>query len=295
MFQKWLGDTYGTGSTIRILLCDYSKAFDLIDHRFLVNKIKQLDIPNSVINWVISFLSCRLRRVKLGLDCFSEWRTVPSGVPQGIKLGPWLFLIMINDLSISDQCSLWKYVDDSTVFETVIKGNQSEAQLAADQINSWSKENKFQLNCDKTKELTITSTRSHQEANFQPIHVEGKPTRTVISAKLRGVTINSKLSWNDHIENLVKKASQKLYFLVQLKRANVSSAYLVAYYRTCIRSTLDYACQVFHNELPNYLRADLERIQKRPMHCIFPNLSYSAALVKASIKSVDERHRYLTL
>ena len=65
MFHKWLGDTDGTGSTIRVLLCDYSKAFDLIDHRLLVNKIKQLDIPNSVINWVISFLTCRLQRVKL--------------------------------------------------------------------------------------------------------------------------------------------------------------------------------------------------------------------------------------
>ena len=218
MLHKWLDDADGTGSTIRILLCDYSKAFDLIDHRLLINKIKQVDIPNSVINWVISFLSCRLQRLKLGLDCFSEWGTVPSGVPEGTKLGLWLFLVMINVLSISDPFSLWKYVDDSTVSETVTKGNQSEAQLAEDQINSWSKENKFQLNCDKTKELTITFTRSHQEANFPSIHVEGKPTRTVTSANLLGVTINSKLSWNDHIENLVKKASQKLYFLVQLNQ-----------------------------------------------------------------------------
>ena len=81
MFHKWLGDTDGTGSTIRVLLCDYSKAFDLIDHRLLVNKIKQLDIPNSVINWVISFLTYRPQRVKLGHDCFSEWGAVPSGVP----------------------------------------------------------------------------------------------------------------------------------------------------------------------------------------------------------------------
>ena len=46
-----------------------------------------------------------------------------------------------------------------------------------------------------------------------------KPISIVTRAKLLGVTINSKLSWNDHIENLVKSASRKLYFLVQLKRA----------------------------------------------------------------------------
>jgi hypothetical protein len=90
---------------------------------------------------------------------------------------------MINDLAISDPFGLWKYVDDSTISETVAKGNQSEAQLAADQIYDWSRENKFQINCDKTKELMITFTRSHREANFPPIYVEGNPIRTVTSAK----------------------------------------------------------------------------------------------------------------
>ena len=145
----------------------------------------------------------------------------------------------------------------------VIKGNPSEVQLAADPIHDWSKANKFQLNCDKTKELAITFTHLHQEANLPPIHAEGNPIRTVTSAKLLGVTINSKLSWNDHLANLVEKASRKLYFLVLLKRAIVSTADMVAYYCTCIRSSLDYACQVFHYALPKYLRADLERIQKR--------------------------------
>ena len=81
MFHKWLGDTDGTGSTIRVLLCDYSKAFDLIDHRLLVNKIKQLDIPNSVINWVISFLTCRLQRVNSfivsGCRAYNDSNAVP--------------------------------------------------------------------------------------------------------------------------------------------------------------------------------------------------------------------------
>ena len=53
--------------------------------------------------------------------------------------------------------------------------------------------------------------------------------------------INSNLTWNDHVEELVKKTCWKLYFLAQLKRALVSHEYLVAYFCACIRSSLDYA------------------------------------------------------
>jgi hypothetical protein len=58
---------------------------------------------------------------------------------------------MINDLSTSHPFDLWKYVDDSTVSETIQKEEQSCAQSVANEVNEWSKENLFQLNCDKNK------------------------------------------------------------------------------------------------------------------------------------------------
>ena len=294
MLHKWYGDTDGTGSTIRVLLCDYRKAFDLIDHSLLVAKLKQLDIPGSVINWIISFLTGRSQRVALGNHCFSEWGRVPSGVPQGTKLGPWLFLIMINDLIVSEPFSIWKYVDDSTVSETVLKGAQSNIQLAADEVNLWSKSNLFQLNCEKTKELVITYGRSKPEDLFPPISIEEEPIGVVTKTYLLGVTINSKLSWDDHITKLVKKATRKIYFLVQLKRARVPPTELVLYYCACIRSSLDYACPAFHHALPKYLRDELERVQKRALACIFPAIHYHDALSRAKIKSIDEHHEELT-
>ncbi len=79
----------------------------------MIEKLCKLDLPHSVTNWVIDFLTDRHQRIKLADGCFSEWGSVPSGVPQGTKLGPWLFIMMINDLVI-DEPHFWKFVDDTT-------------------------------------------------------------------------------------------------------------------------------------------------------------------------------------
>ena len=66
-------ETDGNGTTVRTILLDYRKAFDLIDHSILRDKLCKLDLPRSVINWIIDFLSDRLQRIKLADGCFSEW------------------------------------------------------------------------------------------------------------------------------------------------------------------------------------------------------------------------------
>ena len=251
VLHSWSLGTDGNGATVRTLLLDYRKAFDLIDHSILVRKLRnQCKLPASIINWIIDFLSDRTQRIKFTLECFSEWGPVPAGVPQGTKLGPWLFVLMINDLDTNAQ--QWKYVDDTTMSGVVVKGGVSHVQAIANRVIEWSRENRVQLNADKCKELRISFAK--EQRAFDPVITEGKEVELVTSTKLLGLTIANDLTWNDHVTEITKKASKGLYFLTQLKRAGVPKQDLAMFYVSCVRSVIDYAAPVFFNGLPQYLR-----------------------------------------
>ena len=98
---------------------------------------------------------------------------------------------------------------------------------------------------------------------IHPILVNGNQLEVVRSAKLLGMIITSDLSWNEHINETVKKASKRLYFLVQLKRAKLPRRDLVLFYATCIRSILVYASPVFFLCSAQVVQCELERVQKK--------------------------------
>lgn len=101
------------------MLFDFRKAFDLIDHNILAKKLSTYNIPETIKYWILDFLSNRKQRIKLGNDCQSEWSNVHTGVPQSTKLGLWLFAIMVDDINVPGVGDFWRYVDDSTMSETV--------------------------------------------------------------------------------------------------------------------------------------------------------------------------------
>ena len=189
MLHSWSLGTDGNGATVGTLLLNYRKAIDLIDHSILVRKLRnQCKLPASIINWIIDFLSDRSQRIKFASECFSEWGPVPAGVPQGTKLGPWLFVLMINDLDTNAQ--QWKYVDDTTVSEVVVNDGESHVQaIIANRVIEWSRENRVQLNADKCKELRISFAK--EQTVFDPVIIEGKEVELVTITKLLGLTIAS--------------------------------------------------------------------------------------------------------
>ena len=209
MVHSWTKHTDGTGSTVRVFLFDYRKAFDLIDHALLARKLLALDMPVGVSFWIIDFLTDRTQRVKLVEDCLSEWRKVRAGVPQGTKLGPWLFILMIDDINTSNT-ELWKYVDDTTIAECVDKKEDSRIQSDVEELIAKSNQNKFQLNESKCKELRISFAKS--AADFAPTVINRKAIEVVSTVKLLVLNISSDLRWNCHVAEISKKSSESIIF-----------------------------------------------------------------------------------
>ena len=285
MVHNWSQATDATGAAVRVVLFDYCKAFDLIDHNLLARKTEVLDMPRWVRGWVLDFLSDRKQRVKLSSDCRSEWGPVPAGVPQGTKLGPWLFLLMINDLKVD--AFTWKYVDDTTIAQTIPRGSSGDVQSSVSAVEVWSNENRMELNADKCKEMRIDFKRNTH--NFPPIVVNEKELTVSNSVKILGVTISSDLKWNEHISECIKKANKRLYFIVLLKRAKVPLSDIVNFYCTAIRPVLEYCAPVFHHALPQYLSDDIERVQKRVLSIISPYSSYSECLTRFDLLTLHAR------
>ena len=93
-------------------------------------------------------------------------------------------------------------MDDTTLSEKVPKGQQCRTQEAVDHVSNWSAENLFQLNLEKTKELTISFHCS--PGHFDPVTVDGTQIQATTSSKLLDLIINNTLTWNDHVDSFLE-------------------------------------------------------------------------------------------
>ncbi len=280
-------ETDGAKNFARVLLLDYRKAFDLIDHSILLQKLENLGVPDFLLKWIASFLTNRTQRVKIDSTIMSEWGQLNGGVPQGTKLGPILFLCMINDLSLN--LPTYKYVDDTSAVHISNNAQDNALQTAADSAAEWSKNMNMQLNAKKTKELVIDFSKPNH--SLPPITIEGEEIERVQTSKLLGVHLSYDLKWHTHVYEIVKSASKKMYLVSQLKRAGVPPEDIITIFVSVIRPKLEYACPVWHTSLTDEDCKLIESIQKRVTKIVFPQMSYEEALEKSKLPTLESRRK----
>ena len=276
---------------MRVLLVEYSKAFDHINHDILIAKLYGMGLPAYLVRWMAAFLIDRQQSVKIG-DTVSSIGYPNGGIPQGTLSGPKNFLVQINDLHTP--CPMFKYVDDCTVFDVCNNISVPMLQESADIITDWSRNNDMRINATKTKEMVICfCCNDNHVASIPRIVIDNNDIERVTQAKVLGVTLSSDLTWNAHVDTIVSKARKRVFTIYQLKRAGISQCDLLRVYVSVIRPVLEYACPVCHTSPPMHLSDNIETIQKRCLRTIFPGHSYDEARSISNLPTIFERRTKL--
>ena len=101
LFHTW-AKSFDERKSTDVIFLDFEKAFDSVPHNPLLVKLKNYGIKGQLL-WLSDFLSRMLQRVIIE-GSQSDWARVSSGVPQGSILGPFLFLLYVNDIPENLSC-----------------------------------------------------------------------------------------------------------------------------------------------------------------------------------------------
>ena len=102
----------------RGVFLDISKAFNMVWHNGFLFKLKQNDVSGNLLGLIKSFLSDWVQRITLNGKT-SDWECIRAGVPHGSILGPFFFLIYINDLATDLKLNAKLFADDTSLFSIV--------------------------------------------------------------------------------------------------------------------------------------------------------------------------------
>jgi hypothetical protein len=244
---------------------DFSKAFDKIDHSLLIEKIKNMTGNNGTgginlnfVTWLTSYCTNRTQRVRIN-NVMSNERTVTSGVPQGSPLAPYLFSLFVADLTtLNSKARLPKFADDTSLLLTLQKAEDlMNLTNEISNVFNWADNNRMMINNKKCNVLFFKKPNAFR--CLLPNSIMG--IKSCQNLKILGITFNEKLCFKDHFNLVLKRASQRLYFLRVLKNY-YNKKELWNIFNTLIRSILEYANPIFVN-LPTETCLKIESIQKR--------------------------------
>jgi hypothetical protein len=213
-------------STVLVSL-DLSAAFDTVDHSILLNRLKtSFGLSGTVWAWLESYLSYRTQSVRLGNHSSSSV-SLFSGVPQGSVLGPLLFAIYTSP--IAHICSTYsvnqrQYADDTQLFIALSPSNFtgliSNLENCLSTLHSWFCLNGLALNPDKSDAILFgTRQRAHCYTDVTTVNVAGAVISLADRVKILGVTLDSRLTMDDHVAAVCKAAMYHIRALRQIRPA----------------------------------------------------------------------------
>ena len=275
MLIEDLARNASVGKQTDIILLDFSKAFDKVNHSKLLWKLHQYGIRGHVLNWVRAFLGSRSQRVVIEGE-ESESIPVTSGVPQGSVLGPILFLIYINDLP-DEVCSQVRLFADDTALYLTMESEDSGPTLQSDLdiLSMWETRWDMEFNPSKCQVVHVAGSKRPVKRDYI---LHGQVLESVTCAKYLGVDISCSLTWNSHIDRITGSANRTLGFVRRNIKTRMSKVREMAY-NTLVRPQLEYASAVWDPHNKNRI-SQIEQVQRRAARWTVSNFDRKASVTK---------------
>ena len=285
MIDSWL-EAIDNGKMVGLVLVDFKKAFDLVDHKILLRKLEMYGIKNETLQWFTSYLTERRQQVKVN-NSNSSFKPVSCGVPQGSILGPLLFLIFINDLPLCiNNVFIDLYADDTTLYfihtsQEIIEQN---LQAALNELQLWCKSNGMMLNSAKTKVMFVTTNQKRHRLDNDKLKLfyNDEELQAIDNDKILGVFVDNNLTWSGHVKHVTKKITSNIWLLSKIK-AFLSKEHRVQFYKSYIQPHIDF-CNIVWGGTSEANKMMIFRLQKRACRVI---LDYNVDDSEEAMKSLN--------
>ena len=246
------------------------KAFNVLNHDILLEKLKLYKCSRKTRLWFKSYLKDRTQYVELG-QCKSSVLSVHDGVPQGSILGPLLFSLYINDVPLFlKNVDVDLYADDTTLSVSGKDVYDVQSTLSYNLLlfQSWCAPNKLIINTKKCKAMLICTRQRRVAMEYPTLHLQigGNSFECVKSHKILGLIIDNKLSWREHIFDLCANLSCLVGLLWRV-RNYLSYEMKCMFYNSFILSKIDYCLNIWGSSSKCYMECIL-KLQKRAARII---------------------------
>ena len=226
------------GEHIQATFLDLSKAYDRVSVPGLIFKLSCLGFSRDSSTWLSNFLADRQQCINVNGYKF-PWKSPKSGIPQGTVLSPVLFLVFINDLPsvMKSFCSI--LADDTTAYTIGkdVASTCSDLSKDLDAASGWARTWGMLFNPEKSKHLAIKATDS-------TVSMDGICLPKITTHSHLGVTVNEKLTWDDHVSRLYTDCVRHIGILRRLRNKLNSTAFRKIFIGA-IRPKIEYACAVW--------------------------------------------------
>ena len=180
--------------------------------------MKQNVISGDLLQILSDYLRNRKQRVILN-GPNSSWINVHAGVPQGSILGSLLFLIYSNDLADDLSSNVKLFADDASLFSVVHDVNAAARELNDDlkKMNKWAFQWKMSFNPDPSKQAQeIIFSHKIKKLPHPSLVFSNNNVLQTSSQKHLGVTLDVKLTFDEHLNNVLNKVNKTIGLLHKL-------------------------------------------------------------------------------